>query len=105
MLVTFTNVLYVLALASKIISKKVLRTKGVYYNGETSSIFNRTASSHANHFSACYDVDGLPHLVIDKERYRSTQQAQIDRLTVDLSNGRILIDFRIVPYSTTTATI
>jgi hypothetical protein len=71
--VTFSNVLYVPALASKIISEKVLRSKGVYYNGETSSIFNRTASGSANHFGTCHDIDGLPHLVIDKERYRSAR--------------------------------
>jgi hypothetical protein len=72
-LVTFSNVLYVPVLALKIISKKVLRLKGVYYNSETSSIFNRTASSSANHFGTCHNINGLPHLVIDKERYRSAR--------------------------------
>jgi hypothetical protein len=104
-LVTFSDVLYVPVLASKIISEKVLRSKGVYYNGETSSIFNRTASSSANHFSTCYDIDGLPHLVIDKERYRSARQVRIDRLAGDSSNGRVLINSRTILSSTTSAAI
>jgi hypothetical protein len=104
-LVTFSDVLYVLVLASKIISEKVLRSKGVYYNGETSSIFNRTASGSTNHFSTCYDIDGLPHLIIDKERYRSARQVRIDRLASDSSNGRILINSRTIPSSTTSAAI
>jgi hypothetical protein len=103
--VTFSDVLYVPALASKIISEKVLRSKGVYYNSETSSIFNRTTSGSANHFGTCHDIDGLPHLVIDKERYRSARQARIDRLTGDSSNGRVLINSRTVPSSTTTAAL
>jgi hypothetical protein len=101
-LVTFFNVLYVLALALKIISEKVLRSKGVYYNSETSSIFNRTTSSSTNHFGTYYDINGLPYLIIDKERYRSTRQVRIDRLTGDSSNGRILINSRTVLSSTTT---
>jgi hypothetical protein len=102
-LVTFSDVLYVLALALKIISEKVLRSKGVYYNSETSSIFNRTASGSANHFGTCHDIDGLPHLVINKERYRSARQVPIDRLASDSSNGRILVNSRTIPSSTTSA--
>jgi hypothetical protein len=104
-LVTFSDVLYVLALASKIISEKVLRSKAVYYNGETSSIFNRTASSSTNHFGTCHNINGLPHLVIDKERYRSARQVRIDRLASDSSNGRVLIDSRTIPSSTASAAI
>jgi hypothetical protein len=104
-LVTFSDVLYVPALALKIISEKVLRSKGIYYNGETSSIFNRTASGSTNHFGTCYDIDGLPHLVIDKERYRSARQVRIDRLAGDSSNGRILVNSRNIPSSTTSAAI
>jgi hypothetical protein len=83
----------------------VLRSKGVYYNGETSSIFSRTASGSANHFGTCHDIDGLPHLVIDKERYRSARQARIDRLASDSSNGRVLVNSRTIPSSTTSAAI
>jgi hypothetical protein len=104
-LVTFSEVLYVLALASKIISEKVLRSKGVYYNSETSSIFNRTTSGSTNHFGTCYNINGLPYLVIDKERYRSARQARIDRLTSDSSNGRVLINSRTVLSSTTTTAL
>jgi hypothetical protein len=104
-LVTFSDVLYVLVLASKIISEKVLHSKGVYYNGETSSIFNRTTSGSAYHFGTCYDIDGLPYLVIDEERYRSARQVRIDRLTSDSSNGRILINSRTIPSSTTTTVL
>jgi len=102
-LVTFTDVLYVPALALKIISEKVLRTKGVYYNSETFSIFNRTASGYANHFGTCHNIDGLPHLVIDEEHYRSARQARIDRLAVDSPNGRVLVNSRTTLSSTTTA--
>jgi hypothetical protein len=102
--VTFSNVLYVLALALKIISEKVLCSKGVYYNSETSSMFNRLASNSANHFGTCYDIDGLPHLVIDKECYRSARQARIDRLASDSSNGRVLFNSRTIPSLTTSAT-
>ena len=104
--VTFTDVLYVLALALKIISEKVLHTKKVYYNGETPSIFNCTASGSANHFSTYHGIDGLPygpHLVIEKERYRSARHARIDRLTGDSLNGRVLVNSRAIPSSTATA--
>lgn len=78
--------------------------KGVFYNGETSSIFNRTTSGGTNHFGTCHDIDGLPPLVIDKERYRSARKARIDRGS-NSSDNRILNNSRIIPSSTATAAI
>jgi hypothetical protein len=62
--ITFTDVLYVPLLNTKLISERLLRSKNVYYSGEKFALYNRGNKGNANYLIELKELDGLPHLML-----------------------------------------
>jgi hypothetical protein len=62
--ITFTDVLYMPLLNTKLISERLLRSKNMYYSGEKFALYNRDTKGNVNYLINLKELDGLPHLVL-----------------------------------------
>jgi hypothetical protein len=60
--VTFTYVLYVPLLNTKLVSERLLWSKKVFYSSEEFALYNRDSHGKARYFMALQELDGLPYL-------------------------------------------
>lgn len=70
--ITFTDVLYVPLLNTKLISERLLRTKKVFYSSEKFALYTRDSKGKANYLMDLQEMDGLPYLQLAGNYHRDT---------------------------------
>jgi hypothetical protein len=60
----------------KLISKRLLRLKKVFYSGEEFALYNRDSHGNANYLMDLKELHGLPHLVL-AESYQPKANASV----------------------------
>jgi hypothetical protein len=107
--ITFTDVLYVPLLNTKLISERLLRSKNVYYSGEKFALYNRDTKGNVNYLMNLKELDGLPHLVLaDSYKPRTNLSVMIASKPSRVSETvtpKTLRSSRTPPSSTATAEI
>jgi hypothetical protein len=107
--ITFTDVLYVPLLNTKLILERLLRSKNVYYSGEKFALYYRDTKGNVNYLMNLKELDGLPHLVLaDSYKPRTNLSVMIASKPSKVSETvtpKALRSSRTPPSSTATAEI
>jgi hypothetical protein len=111
--ITFTDVLYVPLLNTKLISERLLRSKKVFYSGEEFALYRRDSAGNADHLMNLKELDGLPYLVLaDSYKHRPNTSVMIAsdlsrraRRAPDSLTAKTMLNSRTPPESIATAEV
>jgi hypothetical protein len=104
--ITFTDVLYMPLLSIKLISKRLLRSKKVYYSSEEFALYNRDSRGNTSYLMDLKELYGLPYLVLT-ESYRPRANTSVmiasNKTSEPSPIPSALLNSRLPPTSTGTA--